>query len=118
MKFFAQSRVNWNRFQPTDLVFKSNAMVKKIVPSENIISYSTKSNRDYEMAQRSGGDSEQRKHWNGQVYTYYNRDKYRAVHVKLKDLKSPHPTADLLSLVPRHMGAVVTIVLVGPSKEG
>ena len=95
MKFFAQSRVNWNRFQPTDLVFKSNAMVKKIVPPENILSYSTKSDRDLEMAQRSGGDSEQRKHWNCQVYTYYNRDKYRAVHVKLKDLKSPHPTADL-----------------------
>jgi len=95
MKFFERSRVKWNRWQPTDLVFKSNAMVKKIVPSENILSYSTKSNRDYEMAQRSGGDSEQRKHWNGQVYTYYNRDKYRAVHVKLKDLKTPFPTADI-----------------------
>ena len=95
MKFFEQSKVNWNRFRPTDIVFKSNAMVKKLVPSENILSYSTKSNRDVEMAQRSGGEQMQKKHWTGEIYTYYNRDKYRAVHVKLKDLKSPHPTADL-----------------------
>lgn len=95
MKFFAQSKVNWNRFQPTDLVFKSNAMVKKIVPSENFLSYSTKQDRDAEMAKRSGGTESQKKHWDGQVYTYYSRDKYRAVHVKLKDLKSPFPTADL-----------------------
>jgi len=95
MKFFAQSKVNWNRFRPTDIVFKSNAMVKKIDPTENILSYSTKQDRDLEMAQRSGGKEEQRKHWNGQVFTYYSRDKYRAIHVKLKDLKSPHPSADL-----------------------
>ena len=95
MKFFAQSKVNWNRFRPTDLVFKSNAMVKKIVPSENILSYSTKQDRDLTMAQRSGGTEEQRKHWDGKVFTYYSRDKYRAVHVKLKDLKSPFPSADL-----------------------
>ena len=95
MKFFAQSKVNWNRFRPTDLVFKSNAMVKKIVPSKNILSYSTKSDRDVDMAKRSGGTEEQRKHWNGQVFTYYSRDKYRAVHVKLKDLKSPFPSADV-----------------------
>ena len=95
MKFFTQSKVNWNRFRPTDLVFKSNAMVKKIVPSENILSYSTKQDRDLEMAQRSGGTEEQRKHWNGQVFTYYSRDKYRAVHVKFKDLKSPYPSADI-----------------------
>jgi hypothetical protein len=95
MKFFAQSKVNWNRFRPTDLVFKSNAMVKKIVPSENILSYSTKSDRDVDMARRSGGKEDQKTSWNGQTYTYYTRDKYRAVHVKLKDLKSPRPTADL-----------------------
>ena len=95
MKFFAQSKVNWNRFRPTDMVFKSNAMVKKLVPSENILSYSTKQDRDAEMAQRSGGSSKQKTSWNGQVYTYYSRDKYRSIHVKLKDLKSPHPSADL-----------------------
>lgn len=95
MKFFAQSKVNWNRFRPTDLVFKSNAMVKKIVPSANILSYSTKSDRDFDMAERSGGTKQQRTHWNGQVSTYYSRDKYRAIHVKLKDLKSPFPSADL-----------------------
>ena len=95
MKFFAQSKVNWNRFRSTDIVFKSNAMVKKLVPSENILSYSTKSDRDVEMAKRSGGAEERKTSWNGQTYTYYSKDKYRAVHVKLKDLKSPYPTADL-----------------------
>jgi len=104
MKFFAQSKVNWNRFRPTDMVFKSNAMVKKIVPSENILSYSTKSDRDVEMAQRSGGAEERKYSWNGQVCTYYSKDKYRAVHVKLKDLKSPYPSADLefVDFTPKH----------------
>ena len=69
MKFFAQSKVNWNRFQPTDLVFKSNAMIKKIVSSENILSYSTKQDRDAEMAKRSGGTESQKNHWDGQVDT-------------------------------------------------
>ena len=95
MKFFAQSKVNWNRFRPTDLVFKSNAMVKKIVPPENILSYSTKSDRDVDMARRSGGKEDQKTSWNGQTYAYYSRDKYRAVHVKFKDLKSPFPSVDL-----------------------
>jgi len=95
MKFFAQSKVNWNRFRPTDLVFKSNAMVKKIVRPENILSYSTKSDRDVDMARRSGGKEDQKTSWNGQTYAYYSRDKYRAVHVKFKDLKSPFPSADL-----------------------
>ena len=95
MKFFAQSKVNWNRFRPTDLVFKSNPMVKKIVPSENILSYSTKSDRDLEMAKRSGGAEERKQSWNGETYTYYSKEKYRAVHVKFKDLKSPFPSADL-----------------------
>ena len=95
MKFFAHSKVNWNRFRPTDLVFKNNSMVKKIVPSENILSYSTKSDRDVEMAKRSGGEQKQRKHWRGGTYTYYSKDKYRAVHVKFKNLKSPYPSADL-----------------------
>ena len=95
MKFFTQSKVNWNRFRPTDLVFKSNAMVKKIVPSENVLSYSTKQDRDLEMSKRSGGAEERKTSWNGQTYTYYSKEKYRAVHVKFKDLKSPHPSADL-----------------------
>jgi len=95
MKFFAQSKVNWNRFRPTDLVFKSNAMVKKIVPSENILSYSTKQDRDLEMSKRSGGREGRKTSWNGQVFSYYSKESYRAVHVKLKDLKSPFPTADL-----------------------
>ena len=95
MKHFKQSKVNWNRFQPTDIVFKSNAMVKKIVPSASILSYSTKQSRDVEMARRSGGKERQQKHWTGKIHTYYSRDKYRAVHVKLRDLKSPHPSADL-----------------------
>ena len=104
MKFFEQSKVNWNRFRPTDLVFKSNAMVKKLVPSQNILSYSTKSDRDVDMARLSGGTQAQKKSWTGQVYTYYSRDNYRSVHVKLKDLKSPHPTADLefVDHTPKH----------------
>lgn len=95
MKFFERSRVKWNRWKPTDIMFKSNSLVKKLVPSTNYLSYSTKGDRDFEMARISGGTQRQRKSWNGQVFNYYDKDKYRAVHVKLKDLKTPFPTADI-----------------------
>jgi len=95
MKFFERSRVKWNRWQPTDIMFKRNSLVKKLVPSTNYLSYSTKADRDHDMARLTGGTSKHKTTWNGQPYTYYDRDKYRAVHVKLKDLKTPFPTADI-----------------------
>ena len=95
MKFFERSRVQWNRWQPTDIMFKSNSLVKKLVPSTNYLSYSTKADRNNDMARLTGGASKQRQAWSGQTYNYYEKDKYRAVHVKLKDLKTPFPTADI-----------------------
>lgn len=95
MKFFERSRVKWNRWQPTDIMFKSNSLVKKLVPSTNYLSYKAKCDRDLDMAKLSGGTLRYRQGWNGQTFDYYDRDKYRAIHVKLKDLKQPFPSADI-----------------------
>lgn len=95
MKFFAQSQVNWNRWQPHDIVFKSNNITKALVPQENLLSYSSKSDRDAQMCRLLGGKGQTKKNWDGQTYQYYSRDTYRSVQVKLKDLKTDFPTADV-----------------------
>lgn len=95
MKFFSQSQVNWNRWKPHDVVFKSNNITKKLVPENNVLSYSSKQDRDAKMCQLLGGKGQTKSHWNGQTYQYYSRDVYRSVQVKLKDLKTDFPTADV-----------------------
>lgn len=95
MKFFQQSRVNWNRWQPTDVVFKSNQIVKKIVPQNNVLSYTSKGDRDQKMCERTGGKLINKTNWHGQTFAYHDNDNYRGVMVQLKDLKTPFPTANI-----------------------
>lgn len=95
MKFFSQSQVNWNRWKPHDVVFKSNNITKKLVPESNVLSYSSKQDRDAKMCKLLGGQGQTKKHWNGQTYQHYSRDVYRSIQVKLKDLKTDFPTADI-----------------------
>jgi hypothetical protein len=95
MKFFSQSQVNWNRWQPQDLTFKSNSVTKKLVPEGNLLSYSSKQDRDAKMCRILGGKGETKQHWNGQSYQQWSRDVYRSIQVKLKDLKTDFPTADI-----------------------
>lgn len=94
MKHFNQSQVKWNRWQPTDIIFKSNPFVKKIVPSAQILSYSTKHDRNHKMAQLTGGKCTQ-SNFNGQISNRYSMENHRAIHVKLKDLKTDFPVADV-----------------------
>ncbi len=87
--YFASQNVNWNRFSPKDVIFKSNSLTKKLLPEENLLSYKTKTDRDNQMHKLTGGT----RYTNSHGDFWYGYDKYKAVHVHLKDLKTSFPTA-------------------------
>lgn len=90
MNYFENANVNWKTWSPENVIFKSNRIVKNLLPSENILSYTSKCNRDTKMCQRTGCKSTS----NGQ-YTYYSKENYKAVMVQLKDIKSDFPSANI-----------------------
>ena len=90
--YFNNAQVNWNTWTPQDFIFKSNNIIKQLIPQENILSYKSKSDRDQQMCKRTNGKAYHNHYSNA---TYYSRDNYRAVHVWLKDVKSEYPTANV-----------------------
>tara|TARA_Y100000356_G_scaffold108505_1_gene94866 strand:+ start:641 stop:1240 length:600 start_codon:yes stop_codon:yes gene_type:complete len=90
--YFDKAKVNWNTWTPQDIIFKSNSLVKKLVPQENVLSYKSKSDRDVQMCKLTNGKAYTNNYHNS---TYHGRENYRAVHVWLKDMKSEYPIANL-----------------------
>ena len=90
--YFDKAKVNWNTWTPQDIIFKSNNLVKKLVPQENVLTYKSKSDRDVQMCRLTNGKAY---HSNYHNATHYGRENYRAVHVWLKDMKSEYPIANL-----------------------
>ncbi len=90
--YFNNAQVNWNTWTPQDIIFKSNNIVKQLMPQENVLSYKSKSDRDVQMCKLTNGKAYHNNYSNA---TYYSRDNYRAVHVWLKDVKSEYPTANI-----------------------
>ena len=90
MNYFSTQPINWGLWTPQDIIFKSNQTIKKLMPSENILSYKSKNDRDTQMCKRTGGQ-----HISNSYRSYYNNDKYKAVHVHLRDVKSEFPNANI-----------------------
>ena len=53
--YFENQKIHWNAFAPKDIVFKSNNLTKKLLPAENLLSYTTKGDRDRKMCKKTGG---------------------------------------------------------------
>lgn len=87
--------IRWNRWSPDTIIFKSNRLVKKIMPENNILSYTSKGDRDQKSCKMFGGTLLHSTSWNGNTHHYHSNDKYSAVHVHLKDLKSDHVSANV-----------------------
>ena len=77
--------IRWNRWSPDSIIFKSNRLVKKVMPEDNILSYKSKGDRDKMMCDKLDCTILSQNNYNGTPYTYRSRDKYRAVHVQLKN---------------------------------
>ena len=67
MNYFNHKRVNWKTWTPQDIVFKSNQLIKKVVPSENVLSWTSKGDRDRKMCERTNGKLITSKNWQGQA---------------------------------------------------
>ena len=89
--FFESQRIHWHNFAPENISFKSNNITKKLMPKENILSYTTKTDRDNQMAKMTGA----KQVTNNWGHTYYKATNHVAVHVRLKDVKSDFISADI-----------------------
>ena len=101
--YFENQPIHWNQFSPRDIQFKSNAITKKLLPEENVLSWTTKESRHNAIAERTGATPHSSKNWNGQVHTWYGRDSYKGVFVQLTKVKQEFVCAnvDFVNYLPK-----------------
>ena len=92
--YFENAQVRWNLWSPQTIYFKSNNMLKKLIPSENLLSYKSKSDRNEQMGKIKTKKVDLFGTSVGN-YQYYSQMNHHAVHVWLKDLKSGYPSAHI-----------------------
>ena len=89
--YFETQRVNWKTWSPESVIFKSNQLLKKILPPENLLSWKSKGDRDGKMCKLTGGKA----HQGYQGHSYYTKENYKGVMVQLIDVKSDYPSANI-----------------------
>lgn len=95
MNYFENTNVQWNTWSPKDVIFKSNRTIKKLMPEENVLSWTSKGNRDTKMCERTGCKSTMSTNWQGQQHQYFTKENYKGVMIQLKDMKSDYPSANI-----------------------
>ena len=95
MNYFTNTNVRWKTWSPENVIFKSNQLVKKVLPSEHILSWKSKGDRDQKMCEKTGCKATQTNQFGGQPYTYYTKENYKGVMVQLKDVKDDFPSANI-----------------------
>lgn len=91
MNYFNKAKVNWNTWSPESIIFKSNQLVKQVLPPENVMSWKSKGDRDTKMCKLTGGKVQQ----GYQGHSYYGNENYKGVMIQLKDLKGDYPSANI-----------------------
>ena len=89
------TNVRWKTWSPNNIIFKSNSLVKKVLPTENILSWKSKGDRDQKMCKMTGCKAVQTNQYGGQPYTYYTKENYKGIMVQLKDVKDDFPSANI-----------------------
>jgi hypothetical protein len=95
MNYFTNTNVRWKTWSPENVIFKSNQLVKKVLPSEHILSWKSKGDRDRKMCEMTGCEATQANQFGGQPYTYYTKENYKGIMVQLKDVKDDFPSANI-----------------------
>lgn len=97
MNYFTNTNVRWKTWSPENVIFKSNQLVKKVLPSEHILSWKSKGDRDTKMCMKTGHKATQNSAYGAQAqpYTYYTKDNYKGIMVQLTDVKSDFPSANI-----------------------
>ena len=89
--YFETQTIHWHNFAPENIIFKSNNITKKLMPKENVLSYSSKGNRDDLMAKKTG-EKLVKNNWG---HSYYKGINHVAVHVRLRGVKQEYASADV-----------------------
>ena len=89
--YFDTQPVHWHNFSPSNIIFKSNNITKKLMPEENVLSYKSKTDRDNQLAQKTGA----KKVTNNWGHTYYKATNHVAVHVRLTNVNKEYVSADV-----------------------
>jgi hypothetical protein len=82
--YFSDADVNWNVWSPQRMIFKSGALSKKLMPKENLLSYSSKGDRNNKMAKKHGfkvGNSQCAVH----VHLKYTDNDFPSAHIDFLD---------------------------------
>lgn len=95
MNYFKNANIRWKTWSPENIFFKSNSLVKKVLPSENILSWKSKGDRDQKMCKMTGCKALKQSPYGGQSFTYYTKENYKGIMVQLKDIKSDFPSANI-----------------------
>ena len=90
MNHFTNANVRWKTWSPENVIFKSNQLVKKVLPSEHILSWKSKGDRDRKMCEKTGC-----KNVSHNGYPYYSKENYKGIMVQLKDVKDDFPSANI-----------------------
>ena len=91
INYFETQRVNWKTWNPDEIIFKSNRLIKKLMPEENVLSWTSKGNRDLKMCKLTGG----KMHTGYQGHAYYGKENYKGIMVQLKDMNTDFPSANI-----------------------
>ena len=94
MNHFTNANVRWKTWSPENVIFKSNQLVKKVLPSEHILSWKSKGDRDQKMCERTSGKVTSHT-YNGIQSVYYGKENYKGIMVQLKDVKDDFPSANI-----------------------
>ena len=101
--YFDTQPIHWHQFSPKDIQFKSNAITKKVLPEENVLSWKTKESRHNAIAEKTGATPHTSKGYSGQIHKWYGRDTYKAVFVQLTNVKQEFVGAnvDFVNYLPK-----------------
>jgi hypothetical protein len=89
--YFENARVNWGNWNPSQVIFKSNRLIKKLLPEENVLSWTSKGNRDTKMCELTGGKKTQGYHG----HHYNGRENYKGIMVQIKNPNDNFPSANI-----------------------
>jgi len=89
--YFENARVNWRNWNPSQVIFKSNRLIKKLLPEENILSWTSKGDRDQKMCKLTGGKAQTG--YGG--HSYVGRENYKGVMVQIKNPNDEFPSANI-----------------------
>lgn len=79
--YFTNAKVNWNLWSPESVIFKNGQVSKKLMPKENLLSYSSKGDRNVKISKLLGKGGHSAVH----VWLKHTNDALPSAHIDFVD---------------------------------